>query len=172
MSQVKASFSYPKSVRFQCTKCALCCGDTKSRTRHILLLRIDAQTISKAISKPVDTFATEIEGHEPYVHEMRKTGKEGKCFFLKGRNCSVYELRPLVCKFYPFELTTTKDGKHRFLCTEECPGMGKGKKLGRNYFENLFKRAYDQLRTKTTEGIQTSSPSRPDCIRQAPPRPF
>jgi hypothetical protein len=111
-------------------------------------LKEDAQTISKAISKPVETFATESRSREPYVYEMRKTGGEGKCFFLEGRNCSVYGLRPLICRFYPFKLVTMKDGKHRFFSTQECPGIGKGKRLEREHFENLFKRACGQLETK------------------------
>lgn len=153
MSRTKACFSYPKGVPFQCTRCALCCGDTKARTRHILLLREDAQTISKALSKPVKSFATGVRGHEPYIYEMMKTNDEGKCVHLERSSCSIYEQRPLVCRFYPFELITMKDGKHRFFCTEECPGLGKGKELGRNYFEGLFKRARDQLGAKKREGI-------------------
>jgi Fe-S-cluster containining protein len=105
----------------------------------------EAQAISEAVLKPVETFAVEIEGQEPYVYEMRKTGEEGKCFFLEGRNCSVYELRPLVCVFYPFELRGMKDGKHGFFCTQECPGIGEGKKLEKDYFEGLFRRACRQL---------------------------
>jgi Fe-S-cluster containining protein len=111
-----------------------------------MLLTKDARTISEAILKPVETFATETSGNGPYVYEMRKTREEGKCTFLKGTDCSIYAVRPLVCRFYPFELVTLKDGKPRFFCTEECPGIGKGKRLEREYFENLFKRAYDQLR--------------------------
>jgi Fe-S-cluster containining protein len=137
-------------MRFQCTRCALCCGDTENRSRHILLLREDAETISRASSKPVEIFATESRNSEPYVYEMRKTGGEGKCFFLEGRNCSVYGLRPLICRFYPFELVRMKDGKHRFFSTQECPGIGKGNRLERGDFENLFKRACAQLERKKT----------------------
>jgi len=95
--------------------------------------------------KPVEAFATETTGHGLYVYEMRKTSEEGKCLFLEGMNCGIYGVRPLVCRFYPFKLVTKKDGKPRFFCTGECPGIGSGKKLERKYFENLFNRAYDQL---------------------------
>ena len=115
-------------------------------------MKTDAQAISSATSKPVESFATELSGHEPYVYEMRKTVEDGKCLYLKGRDCSIYNLRPLVCRFYPFELTTAKDGKHRFFCTGECPGIGKGKNLERNYFQELLVRARDQLGTKKTNG--------------------
>lgn len=153
VSRTNASFGCPKDVRFQCTRCAICCGDTESRMRHVLLLRGDAEAISRSVLKPVEAFATEVKGHEPYVYEMRKTDEEGKCFFLEGRNCGVYELRPLVCRFYPFELVTLKDGKHKFLCTEECPGIGKGTKLTTAFFENLFNRASAQLGTKKPREI-------------------
>jgi len=148
MGRVGVSFDYRKGVSFRCTRCAVCCGDTEIRKRHILLLAKDAETISKAVLKPVESFATEVKVCKPYVYEMRKTGQKGKCFFLKGENCSIYGLRPLVCRFYPFELTATKEGRPRFLCAEECPGLGRGKMLERVYFEKLFERAYDELLTK------------------------
>jgi Fe-S-cluster containining protein len=119
----------------------------------VLLLREDAQTISEAVLKPVEAFATETGGCEPYVYEMRKTGGEGKCVFLEGTDCRVYALRPLVCRFYPFELVTLKDGRLGFFCTNECPGIGKGRRLEREYFENLFRRACDQLGIKKMEGV-------------------
>ena len=113
-----------------------------------MLLREDVRTISQAVFKPVETFATETGGHGPYVYEMRKTWGEGKCIFLEGTDCSIYAVRPLVCRFYPFELVTLKNGTPRFFCTGECAGIGKGKRLEREHFQNLFKQAYAQLRRK------------------------
>jgi len=107
--------------------------------------------MSEIISKPVEEFATKIEGHEPYVYEMRKTAGEGKCVFLEEKTCTIYEVRPLICRFYPFQLETTDDRKYKFFCTKECPGIGKGKKLGKNHFENLFQRAYRQLKDNTAK---------------------
>jgi Fe-S-cluster containining protein len=135
------SFNYPRGVRFQCQRCATCCGDTETRVRHILLLRFEADRISKAKSQPINEFAGEIEDHEPYVYEISKKSEERKCVFLKGNHCEIYTLRPLICRFYPFELKTTKNGKYEFSYTEECRGIGKGRRLGRAYFENLFQQA-------------------------------
>lgn len=137
-------FNYPKDIRFRCNKCTLCCGDAKARVRHILLLKKEAERISEITSKSAEMFATEIEGHEPYVYEMIKTEEKGKCFFLKENKCTIYNLRPLICRFYPFQLSPAKGGKYKFFCTKECPGIGKGKKLGKNHFENLFQHAWEQ----------------------------
>jgi Fe-S-cluster containining protein len=152
VSGTGTGIGYPKNVCYRCTRCALCCGDTENHARHILLLREEARTISRVILKPVETFAAGIKGHGPYVYEMRKTGTEGKCFFLHGTDCSVYEQRPLVCRFYPFKLATLK-GRHSFRCTSECPGIGRGGRLERDYFEELFRQACDRLETKGTEGF-------------------
>jgi Fe-S-cluster containining protein len=120
--------------------------------RHILLLREEAWAISRVVLKPVEVFAIEIEGRQPYVYEMRKTSREGKCFFLHGKDCGVYGQRPLVCRFYPFKLATLR-GEQRFRCTSECPGVGKGGRLERAYFEELFRQACELLKARRVEGI-------------------
>ena len=141
-------FDYPKNMRFECERCALCCGDTKDRTRLILLLRIEAERISRKTLKNVDDFAEKIEGFESYVYRMRKT-KNGKCIFLKDKLCSIYQMRPLICMFYPFELKVGSN-KYIFAYTDECPAIGKGLKVTRSYFERLFKK-FIELMNKNAE---------------------
>ena len=132
-------FDYPRNVRFKCERCALCCGDTKSKVRSILLLRLEAERISQKTLKSVEDFAEKIEGFEPYVYRMKKTN-DGKCMFLKDKSCDIYQIRPLICMFYPFELKEAESNKHIFAYTDECPAIGKGPKLKRGYFERLFKK--------------------------------
>jgi Fe-S-cluster containining protein len=139
------SFNYPKDVRFECTRCALCCGDTDTRVRHILLLQHEAETISRITSKPIEEFARKTTGRRPYAYEMKKTATKGKCQFLKDKTCIIYRSRPLICKFYPFQLKTARTGQGTFSNTKECLGVGKGVQLRRSYFEVLFEEAYDRL---------------------------
>jgi Fe-S-cluster containining protein len=88
---------------------------------------------------PIEEFATRIEGYDPYIYEMKKTLGKGRCHFLRDNQCTIYELRPIICGFYPFELKTAENGKHEFHHTEECPGIGRGKALKKPYFKNLLK---------------------------------
>jgi Fe-S-cluster containining protein len=127
-------------------KCGICCGDTPAKTRHILLLKTEAEQISNATNQPTSEFAMKIEGKEPYSYEMVKTTKEGACVFLKEKQCTIYASRPLVCRFYPFELKTTSPRKHRFTPTDECPGLGKGRTLQREYFRKMFRLAHCQVK--------------------------
>jgi Fe-S-cluster containining protein len=135
------NFDYPHAVRFKCTKCGICCGNTQEKTRHILLLSAEAEQIAEATHQPVSEFSIKIEDKAPYSYEMKKNAENGKCVFLKNNHCVIYFLRPLICRFYLFELKITANQKHEFLYTDECPSIGKGKTLSESYFNNLFRLA-------------------------------
>jgi Fe-S-cluster containining protein len=131
-------FQYPRRVRFVCEKCAKCCGDTEERVRLILLLKIEAERISQRTARGIGEFTEKIEGFEPYYFRMKKTS-EGECVFLRNTLCIIYEVRPLICRFYPFQLKNVGNNRHVFTYTRECPGIGKGQWLQRSFFEKLFR---------------------------------
>lgn len=138
-------FTYPVNIKFECNRCGLCCGDTKQKTRHILLLETEATTIAAYTCGLTPDFLTEIKDKAPYVYEIKKT-KEGKCIFLKDNQCSIYPLRPLICMFYPFELKFVGDkATHNFDFTFECPGINQGKLFSEKDFKKLFKLAQERL---------------------------
>jgi Fe-S-cluster containining protein len=139
------SFNYPAAVRFQCVKCGKCCGDTKEKTRHILLLRTEAEQITKATLQPTSEFTVKIKDKAPYSYEMKKT-EDGKCVFLENNCCTIYAVRPLICRFYPFELKIAHSGKYTFLYTSECSGINKGPILSKSYFRKLFRLARAKYR--------------------------
>jgi Fe-S-cluster containining protein len=145
MSESKTTFLYPRNIRFHCTRCTTCCGDTQTRTRHIFILKDEATAISEAMSKTIKSFAHLRKGHEPYVYEMRKNEK-GKCVFLEDNKCAIYGLRPLICRYYPFELKSQENGQYAFLCTTECLGLGSGRILRESFFRVLFRIACERLR--------------------------
>jgi len=143
-------FNYPKKVHFKCERCALCCGDTKDRVRSILLLKIEAERISKKTLKDVTEFSEKIEGFEPYIYRMKKS-RDGICVFLKDNSCIIYQIRPLICMFYPFELKKVESSRYAFTYTDECPAIGKGPQLKRSYFERLFKRSIKTMKENEEE---------------------
>jgi len=139
------SFNYPIAIRFRCVKCGTCCGDTKEKTRHILLLRAEAEQIATATLQSTSEFTVEIVDKAPYSYEMKKT-EEGKCVFLENNCCTIYTVRPLICRFYPFELKMAQDQKYTFLYTSECSGINKGPVLNEIYFRKLFRLARAKYR--------------------------
>jgi len=143
-------FKYPRNLTFTCSKCGLCCGDAARKKRHILLLESDAQQIAVQTKQQICAFAAETEGKEPYVYEMHKAAETGKCIFLRDNECTIYGARPLICRFYPFELTAAENGDACFGVTFECPGVAclgtpkGGKTLGESHFRTLLKLARDR----------------------------
>ena len=138
-------FNHPSDLRFECNRCGLCCGDTSQKTRHILLLQSEAEDIAVHTSKAINVFCTEGSGKSPYVYEMKKSA-EGKCVFLESNQCDIYSLRPLICRFYPFELKFDLNKEtHVFDFTLECPAINQGKVLSQKDFEKLFALAQKRL---------------------------
>jgi uncharacterized protein len=137
-------FTYPPNTCFECNCCGLCCADTDHKLRHILMLESEAEEISAETGKPIEEFANESNGTQPYIYEMKKF--EGDCVFLKANKCTIYELRPLICRFYPFELKFDADkDTHVFTATSECPMVGQGKLMAEKDFEALFRLAEGRL---------------------------
>ena len=131
-------YQFPEDVSFACEKCAQCCGDTEDTIRHVLLLKSEAERISKKTGKEICEFAIEVSGFEPYIYEIKKPETVGKCCFLVNSKCTIYEARPIICRFYPFELINLGDENYLFSFTTKCPGIGKGSNLERAFFEKLF----------------------------------
>jgi uncharacterized protein len=139
------NFTYPANIHFDCNQCGICCGDTEQKTRHILLLDAEAKIIESQTSLEKTDFSNQIANKNPFEHEMKKTN-DGKCVFLKGNKCTIYLLRPLICRFYPFELRFDKDKQvHIFDFTFECPGIGRGKEFSEIDFEGLFDLAQERM---------------------------
>jgi Fe-S-cluster containining protein len=133
------SFLYPKNLRFECNCCAVCCGNTKEKTRHILLLENEAQEISEQTKLDIDTFCSTISDKSPYMFEMNLSN--GKCPFLKPDGCcNIYNYRPMICRFYPFELKFDEEQQtYVFTATSECPALNQnGKRLTQIDFKLLF----------------------------------
>jgi Fe-S-cluster containining protein len=148
--KAKVRFTYPKNIRFVCSGCGLCCGDTPSKSRQVLLTKRDAERIAAHVKRPVNGFASETSGRAPYLFVMRKNPDTGMCIFLQDNRCTIYEHRPLICRFYPFELSTDENGIFVFKETNECPVIFdkdgvEARELDEQFFCELFKLACREL---------------------------
>lgn len=109
------------------------------------MLESEAQEIQEKTGLKREEFCKEIQAKEPYRFEMKKA-KDGKCLFFKPEGCRIYDFRPLICRFYPFELKFEKTlQKHAFTVTLECPTINQGKLVTRTDFRRLFWLAQDRL---------------------------
>ncbi|MCK4384814.1 MAG: YkgJ family cysteine cluster protein [candidate division Zixibacteria bacterium] len=135
---------YPKKVRFECQRCAQCCGDSSHRGRNIMLLESEVRQISNTTGLRPLSFASRSLSIQPYRYRMKK--RNGKCVFLDGKACRIYNIRPLICRVYPFSIKRGDNG-YKFEVSEECPGIGIGKTLVPGEFERMLEEAQRLLQS-------------------------
>jgi len=140
----RVPIAYPNNLAWECVRCATCCGDTGKRTRHVLILESEAQAIAARTGMCVEEFGYRLKDSEFYTFEIKKNN--GKCLFLSGVSCSIYSERPLICRLYPFALRQFESGTFVFQLPEhECRGIGRGKRLTKNYYFSLLQIAVERL---------------------------
>lgn len=133
----------PKNIHFECQRCARCCGDTSHRGRNVLLTKGEVERISKRISQRPLSFASSYSNSGHYQYKMKK--RSGKCIFLDGKACRIYDTRPLICRFYPFSMRKS-NGSYVFETAEECPGIGLGGTVVQGEFKKMISAAHSVLK--------------------------
>jgi len=76
---------------------------------------------------------------------MKKRG--GKCVFLDGKACRIYEVRPIICRLYPFSVKK-HNGIFVFEVCDDCPGIGLGKPVSDEQFEQMAKKVLEAFHAK------------------------
>lgn len=108
------------SVKSLCEKCTTpCCTDQLSP----LTFDYELLQISKAINKPVSEFSEtiQINGKSHRVLKSKKNSNDCIFFDSKTQLCSIYENRPLDCKFFPFDIAKI-NGKYVWIILT-CKGQ-------------------------------------------------
>ncbi|MFQ6135388.1 MAG: YkgJ family cysteine cluster protein, partial [Nitrososphaerales archaeon] len=90
--------------------------------RKIVLTERDVRRIQK-LGLATKFYRENRFSTKPYRYEMVK--KDGCCIFLSGDRCTIYERRPLICRFYPFTMSES-DG-YAFGVDRTCRGVGLGR---------------------------------------------
>ena len=134
---------YPAGLRWVCLRCADSCRDIPPRKRNILLTSSDVNRIARATKLRAEEFSETSLSHQPYERKMKKL--RGSCMFLRNSRCSIYQARPLICRFYPFSLCPSEDGGLEVRFDSACSGIGKGSIRSRRFFHNLVRLAKREL---------------------------
>ena len=81
------------SLNFECKQCAECCRNIQ----ELILLEKDIARIKNFLNS--NDFYFEKNG----IAYLKLKGDKG-CIFLEGQKCSIYQVRPTVCKAFPLQL--------------------------------------------------------------------
>jgi len=124
-------------VSFQCpANCDACCR----RSAGPALTEKDYQRIKGHSSHP--DFADKRD-HPLFPYQLK--ARQGACLFLNAKGkCSIYSIRPALCRLYPLQLHFQWDGTLLW-CLEHCPGVGaeNGTSLSKDYLDGLLRELVD-----------------------------
>jgi Fe-S-cluster containining protein len=96
------------------------------------------ERISKSTGLRPSSFAAPAFSNGYYKYKMKK--RSGRCVFLDRKSCRIYEIRPLVCRLYPFSLKK-KNGSYEFDVASDCAGVGLGEPITKEDYEEMVETA-------------------------------
>jgi len=181
---VKAIFG---NIRFQCQRCGSCCHhkrplefddlipaeqieDFWRSSNLIYLTEKDVHAISNRTGmRPPDYVDTLYDYSECYVKiedegrrvildlPVLKSKEDTTCVFYQ-EGCSIYSVRPIACRLFPFrvEEETLENGDIllNISCNPTCPGIGMGKMVDKKKLEGLVAEQFLQRSEDISPHIQ------------------
>jgi Fe-S-cluster containining protein len=111
-----------KAIGFKCRKCARCCREEYG-DNTVFIFPFEIRCICEKTGLGRDDFViptpSQDRDSKGNIHTFEWVlRKNGDCIFLKKGLCGIYEVRPYICKTYPFYLL---EGN---LMVSECEGLG------------------------------------------------
>ncbi|MCZ7358394.1 MAG: YkgJ family cysteine cluster protein [Candidatus Methanoperedens sp.] len=120
--EIKDIISFPedhfieiiREVGFECNSCGKCC--TSEFNDHVFLLDEDAERIiehaGKDFLRPAPYYEfCDNKGRFYVMGYALKNKSRGHCIFYTGGRCEHYDIRPLICRIYPYTLHREADEK-------------------------------------------------------------
>ncbi len=122
---------YDDGLRFTCTQCGNCCTGAPG---YVWFDDDEAKAIADYLGLSEPAFREQY-AHKTYskwtLNEVRTENREYDCVFLKQtgdgkRGCSIYPVRPLQCRTWPFWPENLRNERDWLRAAQGCPGMAAG----------------------------------------------
>lgn len=129
---------YMGGLRFSCTQCGNCCTGAPG---YVWVSREEIRRIAEFLDKDEQWLGKDHLRRVGFKYSLTERAN-GDCIFLSsdgkgGRGCSIYSVRPLQCRTWPFWSRNLKSPAHWRLAGENCPGMNNGKEYDFEQIEQI-----------------------------------
>jgi hypothetical protein len=92
----------------------------------VWVVRGEAERIARFLGLPPREFATKYL-REAGSHDSLVELPDGRCVFYTDKACSIYPVRPVQCRTFPFWRSIIASLESWERCRQKCPGAGKGR---------------------------------------------
>lgn len=106
---------------------ATCCSNPKVDSP--MLLPNEAKEIAKATGEKIENFANKVDFSNMYnddtlksLYQLKRQNGCSSCYFYKNSKCSIYDIRPIDCRIFPYDIKLEKDGNYYlvYYLTSNC----------------------------------------------------
>tara|TARA_B100000029_G_scaffold482132_1_gene531825 strand:+ start:155 stop:595 length:441 start_codon:yes stop_codon:yes gene_type:complete len=116
---------FTKGIKFKCQGSSKCCI-SRGNHGYVYLTDNDVKKISQQLKVSVKIFKKNYcEYTDNYLH-LKEINKNGNCQFLNDKKCSIYNVRPMQCRTWPFWNENMNAKSWNENVVNFCPGIGKG----------------------------------------------
>ncbi len=115
---------YRDGLSFSCTRCGACCT---SAPGYVWVTYEEIKTLAEFRGETVDQFSSQFVRRVGDHYSLTER-KGGDCIFWDAQaGCTVYPVRPVQCRTWPFWPENVETPKDWEGITRVCPGSGKGR---------------------------------------------
>ena len=114
---------YSDGLAFECQQCGGCCGGFPG---FVWVSEEEAEKIAEHLGMSIEDFYAEKTRRVMGKYTFKEVGNYD-CIMLENGGCSIYELRPIQCRTFPFWEENLESREDWDAAARHCPGMNKGK---------------------------------------------
>lgn len=104
-----------------CSNCvgknATCCCNPNVDSP--MILPNEVEVISKSMKLNKEQFSNKVEFSKMYndyalkdLYQMKRQNNSNDCYFYKDNECKIYNIRPIDCRIFPYDIKLEKDGNY------------------------------------------------------------
>lgn len=111
---------YKEGLKFKCQGCSHCCSIGPG---YVWLSEEEINKIASFLKLPRDIFLKKYCLTAMGKISLKELLPSYDCIFLKDKKCSIYEVRPLQCRTFPFWKDVIASKKAWDKMGKTCPGI-------------------------------------------------
>jgi len=139
---------YDKGLMFSCLKCGSCCRSNGDYS-YVYVTTNEVQKIMKHLDIPRKEFmrnhCSRLEGRTIIKF------KDGVCSLAQDDSCTVYKVRPIQCKAWPFWLENLDEWVWYEEIASICPGVNRGKLFKKEEIDKIANNVNQVLEAELEE---------------------
>ena len=130
---------YKDGLKFKCKKCSNCCTGYPG---YVFLEKREIDILYKFLKISKKDFLRKYTRFVKGKISLKENFKNYDCCFLKDKKCTIYDVRPMQCKKYPWWKDNLRSKEAWDSLQKDCPGINNQESLRKFSKEEIQKEIF------------------------------